>query len=107
MPQKRFRSKKNSKSMSDRSYEPPGHTKYSHRMLLVKITRIKTPTVPKTRHTFIKDGTNPENRTELLSSIEKLVDYTKRDGHDMLINTLNSMPRRLDIVVEKRGSFNY
>ena len=51
--------------------------------------------------TLIKDGTNPENRTELLYSIEKAVDYIKTDGHDMLISTLNSMPRRFDKVVEK------
>ena len=57
---------------------------------------------------FIKNGTNPENRTELLFSIERAVDYIKTDGHDMLTNTLNSMPRRFDIVVEKKGeSCNY
>ena len=36
-----------------------------------------------------------------------MVDYIKTDGHDMLINTLNSMPRRFDIVVEKGESCNY
>ena len=52
---------------------------------------------------FIKKGTNPENRTERLFSIERAVDYIKTDGHEMLINTLNSMPRRFDMVVEKKG----
>ena len=57
---------------------------------------------------FIKNGTNPENRIELLFSIERAVDYIKTDGLDMLINTLNSTPRRFDIVVEKKGeSCNY
>ena len=50
----------------------------------------------------IMDATNPENTTELLFSIERAFDYIKTDGHEMLINTLNSMPRRFDIVVEKK-----
>ena len=46
---------------------------------------------------------NPiENIWEIMDAfIERAVDYIKTDGHDMLINTLNSMPRRFDIVVEK------
>ena len=56
---------------------------------------------------FIKKGTDPENRTELLFSIERAVDYIKTDGHECSL-TLNSVPRRFDIVVEKIGeSCNY
>ena len=36
MPRKRSRSMQNKGSLSDRAYSSPGHTEYSHRMLLVK-----------------------------------------------------------------------